>query len=415
MDTDLELLLGSYQQNQNTSICAWNYNTGNVEHVYKSGGTALPKTLCVISSDYLLTAEQDKPLLHIWPVNSQEQVKNIRFVLPDVVSSIDIDSYNNYIAAGIGLKLYVWHLNSGRLINILQKHYQPITCVKFSSDSSYVLAGGQDGMLVAYKLENVVSYTNSYVSQKNVGECEALYTKMDHSAQITHIHIGTFGRKSKFATTSYDCTCRIYMLQNGTLLLNLILNEPLTYVLMDTTCWIIYIGTKKGSIQRVNLRNPPRSVEYYVDQKYQDIFSSHQKSITCMDLNQTNEVLASGSEDGFVILWDIATKNILRKIERSGAITNLKFVLKYLNFNTQSLKSNIILQPLQKNVDINMRNFVVYASPNQVVFDDEVEKVSQESVPSETLENAQTQINDLKIINKQLYDAFIKMAKKYNS
>ncbi|GJQ87055.1 hypothetical protein Trydic_g6814 [Trypoxylus dichotomus] len=413
MEPDAELLLGTYKSNQNTSICAWNYHTGNIEHVYKSGGIASPKTLSMIGNDYLLIGEEDKPLMHIWPVNSQEQMKNFRIVLSDPVKSIDVDPFNNYIIAGIGLKLYLWHLSSGKLINIIQKHYQPITCVKFSSDSSFILAAGQDGMLAAYKLEDVVCSGNSFMSQKNIGECEPLYTKMDHSAQITCISIGNFGWKSKFATTSYDTTCRIYILSNGTLLLNLVLREALTYVLMDAPSWNVYISSNKGKIKRVSLKDPPRTLEYNpIKDNCDDMFNGHQKSIICMELNHSNMILASGSEDGIIILWDTATQNILRKIERPGAITNLKFVFRHENFKAQVLKSNIELQPLRRVIDTNMRNFVVHANPRQITFDDEVEK---ESVENECMEGAQNEVNYLKKINKQLYDAFIQMAKKYNS
>lgn len=411
---DLELLLGTHETTQNTTICAWNYTTGNIEHVYKNGGSATSKTLQVMNYDYILTAEQNKPLLHIWPVNSQEQVKNLRFVLPDAVSCLEVNRTNDYLIAGIGTKIYVWHFNSGRLLNILQRHYQPITCVLFSSDSSFILAGGKDGMLVAYKLEDVACHANSFMSQKNIGECEPLYTRVDHSMQICDMTIGSFGHKSKFATVSYDYTCRIYALQTGCPLAVLIFKTGFTSALLDAASWCIYLGDADGQIKRVYLIHPPRMLEQHLETQFENEFLGHKKKITCLALNFSNSILASGSEDCNIIVWDTMNRNILRTIERNGIITNLKFILNHSNFSAQTLKSDIVLQPLQKVVDTNLNNLLVYAAPNKIVFE-EKEENNEDETDNEILENAQSQINNLKVINKQLYDAFIKMAKKYNS
>lgn len=73
-----EYLLTSSQISQQFSVCLWDYNTLNVKKYYKNGGTIAQKCLEYVREDYILAAELGKPLLHVWPLNSQDVAKNIR-------------------------------------------------------------------------------------------------------------------------------------------------------------------------------------------------------------------------------------------------------------------------------------------------------------------------------------------------
>lgn len=77
MDTQ-ELLLTASQSSIQSSISLWDYNTKNTLKSYKNGGTVPENCLSVIDRDYILAAEANKPLLHVWPLNSQEVDKTIR-------------------------------------------------------------------------------------------------------------------------------------------------------------------------------------------------------------------------------------------------------------------------------------------------------------------------------------------------
>lgn len=73
-----EYLLTSSQTSNQFSVCLWDYSTLNVKKQYKNGGTIAPKCLECLGEDYILAAEIGKPLLSIWPLNSQDVAKNIR-------------------------------------------------------------------------------------------------------------------------------------------------------------------------------------------------------------------------------------------------------------------------------------------------------------------------------------------------
>lgn len=115
-----------------------------------------------------------------------------RLILPEPATCLSVSPQNNYLAVGIGSKLFIWQLASGKLLTIQQKHFQPITCIKFSSDGDIILAGGQDGMLVAYLVGDIVSVVTNFLEQSEIGQAEPLYVKNDHSMPIRDIHIGIY-------------------------------------------------------------------------------------------------------------------------------------------------------------------------------------------------------------------------------
>lgn len=80
MDTQ-ELLLTASQSSVQASITLWDYYTKNTLKSYKNGGAVPENCLSVIDEDYVLAAEANKPLLHVWPLNSQEIDKTIRYNL----------------------------------------------------------------------------------------------------------------------------------------------------------------------------------------------------------------------------------------------------------------------------------------------------------------------------------------------
>lgn len=94
------------------------------------------------------------------------------------------------MAVGISSKLFIWQIASGKLLSIQQRHFQPITNIKFSTDGDFILVGGQDGMLVAYLVGDVVSVVTNFMEQSEIGQAEPVYVKSDHSMPIRDIHIG---------------------------------------------------------------------------------------------------------------------------------------------------------------------------------------------------------------------------------
>lgn len=113
-----------------------------------------------------------------------------RLILPEPATCLALSPQNTYLAVGVNTKLFIWQLASGKLLSVQQKHFQPTTNIKFSSDGKIILVGGQDGMLVSYLVADIVSIVTNFMDQSELGQVEPLYVKNDHSMPIRDIHIG---------------------------------------------------------------------------------------------------------------------------------------------------------------------------------------------------------------------------------
>lgn len=132
----------------------------------------------------------------------------------------------------------------------------------------------------------------------------------------------------------------------------------------------------------------------------------------CIAVNITNTVLASGSDDNLVYTWDIRSRQIIKRIEHKGSITNVKFVLGYHNFFTEKLKPRVILKNLERSISVTDNKFSVSQMQTcDIDVDDEEGALEKEY----SLRNVSKENMKLRCINAQLYNAALEISKKYNS
>lgn len=197
----------------------------------------------------------------------------------------------------------------------------------------------------------------------------------------------------------------MYNLKDGENLLTLIFSEILTSVVFDASCWNLFVGENSGNIRQYNLRKPSRSLSQHIDNETSAIFTGHKKKITCLALNELGSLLASGSDDNFVYIWEIKSMQILKKIEHNSSITNIKFVIKYPNFFSQNFKPVIALNNLQRFHD-SSSDFVV----SRVQIEDI--QLDKEDEVWNLIRNNEELVQEnkkLRCMNNQIYEATLSM------
>lgn len=320
--TDLnEILITSEASGSLWTCCAWDPKAGTNLMTYKGGGAANPHALSFIKNEFIITGDSSKPLLHIWPVNSQEQIQGTRLVTTAKVSSLAISPDGNYCVASSGEYIYIWQICSGRLLATLSLHYQNVTSLKFIDDGSHFVSAGIDGKVLVWNL-------GLSITQSNHHQVAPLYTFSDHALPVTDVHIGKGALRAYLVSVSLDRTCRIYDLSSGTQLLNLVFQESLSSVTMDHLDTKVYCGSTEGNIFEFNLQAPPRMREYHLnadDSKKK--FSGHKGHVTCLSISLDGMSLVSGGVDENVILWHIPSKQVIQTLSHKGSITNAFFTL----------------------------------------------------------------------------------------
>lgn len=171
----LEVLFVSDTNDNQLTCSVWDYRTGTNLMNYKGGGGgAALHSLNLLRSEYLMAANLTKPLLHVWPINNQEQMTAIRFVVPGAVTALALSPDGCYVVAGIQETIYIWQVSTGRMMTSLGKHYQTVTCLKFTDDGSHFVSAGKDGAVLVWNLTQVLC--------RNIDQrCEPVYTFNDRS------------------------------------------------------------------------------------------------------------------------------------------------------------------------------------------------------------------------------------------
>merc|ERR1711962_1903284 len=130
-------------------ISVWNLTTGVRLKIYKNC-TCGRNAFDFIANNYLIAAQHGKQLLQIYDTQNERLVK--RIVCPGKISALIVSPDSNYCVVALLEKIYIWHISSGNLINIISKHYQNITSMKFTNDGSLLVTCGEDNLVLVWRL-----------------------------------------------------------------------------------------------------------------------------------------------------------------------------------------------------------------------------------------------------------------------
>lgn len=402
----LEIAVTSDSSGQLWNTCVWNPRTGTMLSTYK-GGISAPHTLSLIGNDYLITGEKLKPLIHVWALNRNELQQ--RMVCPGPVNALSVSPSGDYCVASVEERLHVWQVSSGRLLAVVGRHYQTVSCIKFTDDGSHFVSGGDDGMIMVWPLAYLICETGDFIPSFP-GQNEPRFIFSDHSLPVTDIHVGHGGMRARLASVSVDQTCKIYDLCSGTLLVSLVFDVALHSVALDVIDSRVFVGGADGNIYQFNLRAPPRMQEYHLTKQEKGIvLSGHSKTVTCLSVSVDNVTLLSGSADAQVKVWNIPSQQCIRSIPHKGSVTNAFFAIAPKRVLLNDYKPSIALRNFEKRSDLEEdRQYEIEVIVNErpICTEEKLNYSVQYVSSSETAANhsgTHEEINKLKNVNRELY------------
>lgn len=416
----LEVLVTSDCNNTMWTCCVWDPQTGTSLMQYKGGGTAEVKTLSFIGDDYIVAVEKNKPILHVWPLNSHQTVQGMRFVLPGKANAFSFTDDGSFCVAGIDEKIYLWQTASGNLLTILNRHYQRVNLIKFTRDGRYFVSAAEDGMVMVWSLTAIATHPEvELVTQSTAGQHDPVYIMSDHSLPVTDMCISKTGLLGRLCTVSSDRTCKIYDLTTGNMLLNLVFDLPLFAVTMDVVELSIFVGTSKGSIYQCGLTNPVRNKTLLMSSEANNTmfssFSVHTSAVTFLSASLDGETLMSASNDHQVILWHIKSKLPIKTLKHKGQITNAFFTLNFNAIYKQEFKPKVAIHSLERTLEKDEDEIteLEILVDKRINFWPKLQNVNKEShEPTKELElefskkeeTLKCEIESLKKINASLYN-----------
>jgi WD40 repeat protein len=169
----------------------------------------------------------------------------------------------------------------------LKGHSGGITSVTFSKDGKFLASASKDFTIRVYNTETG----------------ELTFTANDHRAEATKV---TIDPKSKYIiSSSLDATLVMYDFQN-------IASKPKTikcsgpvYSFANATDGkSIYVATDKPDIENIDFKAA-------VIRK----LKGHSGKINCLEISPNGKMMASGSDDKTIIIWDLATGKVLKTLQ----------------------------------------------------------------------------------------------------
>uniref|UniRef100_A0A8C9UKY8 WD repeat-containing protein 18 n=1 Tax=Spermophilus dauricus TaxID=99837 RepID=A0A8C9UKY8_SPEDA len=242
----------------------------------------------------------------------QDQLQQ-KIMCPGPVTCLTTSPNGLYVLAGIAESIYLWEVSTGNLLVILNRHYQDLSCLKFTGDSSHFLSGGRDCLVLTWSLCSVLQVDPSRIPAPR-------HVWSQHTLPITDLHCGFGGPLARVATASLDQTGKLWEISSGELLLSVLFDVGIMAVTMDLAEHHVFCGGSDGSIFQVDLcaRPTERERSFQPEQDPGKVFRGHRNQVTCLSVSTDGSVLLSGSHDETVRLWDVQSKQCIRTMTLRG-------------------------------------------------------------------------------------------------
>uniref|UniRef100_A0A3Q3W2L8 WD repeat-containing protein 18 n=1 Tax=Mola mola TaxID=94237 RepID=A0A3Q3W2L8_MOLML len=305
MAAPLEVIVSSDSGSQLWNTTVFDLHSGSSLLSYR-GGNSSARALTVLGGQFLLSAQLGKNFINVWELQRKDQLQQ-KIVCPGVVTCLIASPNGLFLAAAVGEAVYLWEVSTGRLLSVLSRHYQDVTCLKFTDDSSHFISGGKDNLALVWSLPSVIQLDLSHTP-------EPRHVLARHSLPITDLHCGLMGTQARVATASLDHTVKVWELSSGELLLSILFDVEIMSVTMDPCEYFLFCGGSDGNIFQVSLCGQSDDGN--------QVFRGHRNLVTCLSVSMDGTLLLSGSHDETVRLWDIQSKQSIRCLAHKGPVTN---------------------------------------------------------------------------------------------
>uniref|UniRef100_A0A3P9NES4 WD repeat-containing protein 18 n=1 Tax=Poecilia reticulata TaxID=8081 RepID=A0A3P9NES4_POERE len=310
MAAPLEVVVSSDSGSQLWNCTVFDLHSGSSLLSYR-GGNSAARSLAVLRGEFLLSAQLGKNFINVWEIQRKDQLQQ-KIVCPGVVTCLTASPDGAFLAAGVAEEVYLWEVCTGKLLAVLSRHYQDVTCLKFTDDSSHFVSAGKDNLALVWNVCSVVQMDLSHAP-------EPRHVLSRHSLPITDLHCGHMGAQARVATSSLDQTAKVWELSSGELLLSVLFDVEIMSVTFDPSEYFLFCGGRDGNIFQVSLCSQRHYRFWPVGCSDPVLLRS---LVTCLSVSMDGTLLLSGSQDETARLWDVQSRQSVRCLAHKGPVTN---------------------------------------------------------------------------------------------
>ncbi|XP_074042988.1 LOW QUALITY PROTEIN: WD repeat-containing protein 18 [Sinocyclocheilus anshuiensis] len=249
MSAPVEVVLSADSAGQLFNCAVFDPHSGSEFLSYRGGNTS-SRSLTVLNGEYILGAQLGKNFINVWEIQRK--------------------------------------MSTGNLLAILSRHYQDVSCIRFTDDSSHFVSGGKDNLALIWNLSSVVQLDSSRTPEP----CHILSR---HSLPITDIHCGLMGPQARVATASLDQTVKVWEVSSGEMLLSVLFDVAIMSVTFDPCEYFLFCGGSDGNIFQVSLCSTSlsRDKTFQTDSDGNQVFKGHRNLVTCLSVSMDGTLLLS--------------------------------------------------------------------------------------------------------------------------
>jgi pre-rRNA-processing protein IPI3 len=274
-----------------------------------------------ISNEWILSSQSKDSLITLWKIG--EKKIHQKFRLDESIGPLLISQSGDLcFAGGVNGTILCWEVSSGRLVCSWSGHSKGVRCLRSTSDASYLVTGGEDGVVSLWAMMDIEQMTNGE-GCKTI--CER-HSFVDHSQAVTDMFVSGGGVRGRIFTTSLDRTARIFEILSRQLLRTISFDTYLTSIAISTDEKHMFLGGAGGDIMVVNLWNGPQSSDNIVQSQESGehlTLAGHSATVTNILMNEHDSQIISSSEDGSIKVWDVASRQCIQTMALNTPVNGL--------------------------------------------------------------------------------------------
>ncbi|KAL4425368.1 hypothetical protein ABPG75_009384 [Micractinium tetrahymenae] len=329
------------------NITAWDLRTGTSLTSFKSCSCP-PGGLSRLGRDYLVAAQLGRGGgLHFWAWHKDHP--HLRSFAAEQLTCVAASPDGAWCAAGgASGAAFVWETSSGRLLKTWPAHYKAITCLAWSDSGAVLVTGGEDTMVNAWLLADVLDATAGQQLQMGGPLLQPLQSWSDHTLPVTCLAVGAGDAGAIIASGSLDRTVKVRSLVAapaavggggpgaGPLLRSVPLPAAVRSLALDPGEHALYAGCASGAIYEVPLVGAAAAAAAAGlgsdaaaaaavaggggggGSGGMHALEGHSQAVTSLSLTPDAAYLVSGSEDASVRVWELRSRQQVRLLQNAA-------------------------------------------------------------------------------------------------
>lgn len=246
-----------------------------------------------VDGSYCLTCGADKSV-KLWNPHLGTMIKSYTghgYEVLDAHSSID---NAQFCSCSLDKAVLLWDVATGKILRKYRGHVGRINCVRFNEEGNVVLSGSLDGSVRIWDCRS-----------KRPDPIQILEEAKDSVTSI-------FVSDHEIVTGSADCSVRRYDIRSGELISDFV-GSPVTCVNLTRDGQCVLTSSLDNTLRLLDKDSGELLNEYIghknTEYRVESVISSNDRQIL------------SGSEDGFVFIWDLVSGKVVGKLEHeSGSV-----------------------------------------------------------------------------------------------